>query len=338
MSIAPNVLVLTGGKWVGRVLQLKETMRGMPEFQEGELIVADIAEVTPAGCFADATVVVPPIHDPQYIEKLMEVCVRHTIRVVIPVIDLDLERLAPHVRNFSSIGATVVCPSPELVELCLDKSHFEAFTREEGLAYPRTYTAEKLNEAAYPLFFKRRKGFGSIGCGVCASAHEAHRILQFAPDTVFQEYIEAPEVSVDAYISARGKCIVCVPRVRDKVVGGEAYLSHTVRDEPVRSLALRTIDALAKRGLRGPLNVQMFSGERPTLVEVNTRLGSASVLSNIASGGRLFTALLNEASGNVSDGNPNDYIDNLKLYRFLGEVYYTGSAPMKVMPAPELEA
>ena len=35
---------------------------------------------------------------------------------------------------------------------------------------------------------------------------------------VFQEFIEAPEVSVDAYISHEGRCTVRVLRVRDKKI------------------------------------------------------------------------------------------------------------------------
>jgi carbamoylphosphate synthase large subunit len=92
-------------------------------------------------------------------------------------------------------------------------------------------------------------------------------------------------VSVDAYISHSGKCIVCVQRIRDKVVAGEAYRSHTVNIPAVRDLAMRTIEALFKLGLRGPLNVQIFACDPPVLIEVNARLGSASVFSSVACGG-----------------------------------------------------
>src|SRR5690606_17360736 len=152
---------------------------------------------------------------------------------------------------------------------------------------------------------------GSIGAGVCRSLAEAEAALARDSSLVFQEYIEAPEVSVDAYISATGRCTVRVPRIRDQVSGGEAQQSHTIRSEAIVRLADRTLEALARQGLRGPLNVQAFMLPRPVLIEVNTRLGSGSVLANEAVNGRLYAGMLHEACGGISDGDPDDYREGL---------------------------
>src|SRR5262249_24705505 len=192
-------------------------------------------------------------------------------------------------QQFTDQGTTVVCPSPRLVELCLDKRLFEEFARSEGLSHPRTFAFDELTPELFPLFAKRRRGFGSIRARVCHSLAAAQTALEEHPDLLFEEVIDAPELTVDASLSAEGRCTVRVPRVRDKVIGGESHQSHTVRSAPVARLADRTIAALAQHGLRGPLNVQVFGGDSPTLVEVNTRLGSACVLANADTGGRLVT-------------------------------------------------
>lgn len=332
MSEFSNVLVVSGGKWVGMVLQLKRAMREVPDLRAGRILVADKATITPAGYFADGSVVVPPISHQAYVDELLEICERHKIRVLVPIIDLDVQRLSGHIDRFSRKGTAVVCPPTDIAALCFDKSLFALFAFEYGLDFPKTYTPEQLDSADYPLFYKRRAGFGSIGCGGCNSPREARMVAEGGHDVIFQEYISAPEVSIDAYIAASGVCTVRVPRVRDKVVGGEAYHSHTIRLGLAQDLADRTIGALAKRGLRGPLNIQMFLGERPRLVEVNTRLGSASVLSNIASGGRLFHSVLDEACGGRSEGDPDDYVENMSLYRFLGDVFYQNDEFITVIP------
>ena len=95
---------------------------------------------------------------------------------------------------------------------------------------------------------------------------------------------------------------------------------------------MRTINALATEGLHGPLNVQIFHTSPPMLLEVNTRLGSASVLSNMAAGGRLLDALLNEAVGGTSEGDPSDYLVGLQLNRFLGDVFHSGTKVVAVKP------
>jgi carbamoyl-phosphate synthase large subunit len=333
MDSLTNVLVNSGGKWVGMVLQLREAMQKVPALRTGRILVASMERLTPAGCFADEALVVPPIASDEYIERLLEICIRKKVRVVVPLIDLDLVRLAPHLGAFARAGTTVVCPEPDLVDLCFDKRRFEEFLKDEDLPYPPTYEPSRLKKAEYPLFYKRRLGFGTIGSGVSKSYEEAQTILSKYDDLIWQQYIGSPEVSVDAYISISGKCIACVQRIRDKVVAGEAYRSHTVNIPAIRDLAMRAIEALAEKGLRGPLNVQLFASDHPLLLEVNTRLGSASVFSNVACRGRLMRAVLDEACGEISDGAPDDYIVGLELYRFLGEVYHLGREIVKISPA-----
>jgi len=332
MAEPHNVLITCGGKWVGMVLQLKEAMRDLPALQKGRLLVADRAALTPAGCFADGALVVPPLDSPDYIPALLRLCGEQSVRVLVPLIDLDLVQLAPQRQRFAAVGTTVVCPDPAVLELCFDKMVFARMAREEGLPCPRWIDPAELAAADYPLFHKRRRGFGSIGAGICRSPREARQALERDPTLIFQEYIQAPEASVDALVSVSGECVLCVQRLRDKVVGGEAVQSHTIKSPAVADLALRTIAALARRGLSGPVNLQVFTGAAPKLIEVNPRLGSASVLSNVAAGGRLLRSLLLEACGGQADGRPDDYQEGLALYRYLGDVFHTDHQLQQCFP------
>jgi carbamoyl-phosphate synthase large subunit len=327
-----NVMVTCGGKWVGMILQLKKAMRRHPTLAGGKIIVASSDELTPAGCFADEAVQVPLIRAPDYADRLLEICRSRGIRVLVPLIDSDLERLAPELERFGAVGTTVVCPPPHLTELCLDKLTFADFAQQHFLNHPRTFVYPALEGLAFPAFYKRRRGFGSIGSGICRTAGEASGLANEDPEILFQQKIDAREITVDAYISRPGKCIVCVPRIRDKVVAGEAYQSHTIRQPEVERLALDTINALAVAGLRGPLNVQIFLTSPPMLLEVNSRLGSASVLSNMATRGRLFQAMLDEAVGGTSEGDPSDYRVGLQLNRFLGDVFHAGAEVVAMKP------
>ena len=129
-----------------------------------------------------------------------------------------------------------------------------------------------------------------------------------------------------------GRCLVRVPRLRDKVVGGEAQQTHTLRCPPVAELADRTIAALVGRGMHGPLNIQIFGGPEPVLIEVNTRLGSASVLANAATEGRLFTAVLADACGYGIHGDPDDYVEGLWLQRYWGDIVHDGRRLLRSHP------
>jgi hypothetical protein len=157
-------------------------------------------------------------------------------------------------------------------------------------------------------------------------------LVAHAPDLVFQELIEAQEITVDAYVSRDGACTICIPRARDKVVAGESYKTRTVAAPAARDLALRTIAALTSRGLRGPLNVQIFDTDPPVLIEVNTRLGSGCVLSNVACQGRLFDAVLHEGLGGIWRGDPQQFTVGVGLSRFLGDVFHVGTSVVDIKP------
>jgi carbamoyl-phosphate synthase large subunit len=307
-------------------------MEDVPILRGGRLLVADCDPLNSAGFFVNGTLVVPPAIHPHYVDRLLEVCRAHDVRVVVPHLDLDLDRLAPQQWQFTDAGIALVCPRADLVELCRDKVAFQHFARQEGLPQPGTFAPEDLKDDRFPLFAKRRGSTASTGSGVCRSPAEARAALERYPDLIFQELVEGPEVSVDAYVSVQGRCIVRVPRLRERVLAGEAVQSRTIRDAAAADLADRTISALARRGYRGPLNVQLFSTEPPLLIEVNARLGSASVLADQATDGRLFSAILREACGDVCGGDPDDYRDSVRLSRYWGEVFHDSDGPIQFSP------
>ena len=332
MKHSANVLVTCAGKWVGHVLQLRLAMQEIDAIRHGKLFVADRAPVTPAGYFADMQFTVPPIPAFDYIDALLDICRRHDVRVVVPLIDIDLLRLTEHEERFAQIGTTLVSPGRRIADLCFDKLAFEAFAGTEGIPMPRRFTATEIDGAPFPLFFKPPRGFGSINTGVCATVDDAKKLLATRPETILQEYVQAPEISVDAFVASSGLCTVRVQRVRDKVVGGEVVQTHTVKLADVRQVAGATIDALSRQGLRGPVNVQLLVGAKPLVIEVNSRLGSGSVFSNAACHRRLFRSVLQEACSIATDGDPEDYRENLHLYRFWGDLIHDGVTPLQVFP------
>lgn len=333
MNAPSNVLVTCGGKWVGVVVQLRKAMREVPPLQNGEVFVADREAVAPAAQWADRFFQVPGIREAGYVDSLLRICRGHGVRVLVPLIDVDLLCLTHHLDRFAAVGTRVVCPRPDLTELCFDKAQFDAFARREGIDVPQTFAPEALDRAAYPLFYKPRRGFGGVGSGVCHSPLEARRVLDADPEVMFQECLRGQEVSVDAYIASSGRCTVQVQRVRDKVVDGEVARAHTVKLPHVREAVTRTIDALARRGLRGPVTVQVFATPRPPVTDVNPRLGSGNVLGNVASRGRLLRALLQEACGIPARGHPDDYDEGVCLYRYLGDTFHNGTQTVEVLPA-----
>ncbi|MBI3131076.1 MAG: ATP-grasp domain-containing protein [Acidobacteria bacterium] len=330
-----NVLITCGGRWAGMIAQVRATLPRVPALASGRLIVADLEIVAPAGYFADATVAVPPLDDPGYVPALLSLCGEQQIRVLLPLIDLDMAQLAPHHAAFAAAGVTLMAPTPQLMQTCFDKVDFDAFARAHGLRTPRLYAPQELDSAPYPLFRKPRRGFGSRGAEAVASAAEAWKALTQDPDLIFMERLIGPEISVDALLSRDGRILHAVQRVRDKVVGGEAVRTHTVKLGPIAGAAERALRALAGAGFHGPANLQFFLSEDPALFDVNLRLGAGgATLSNQATGGHFFEAMLREACGEAAEAPQADYEVGLALYKFSGDTFYgAGGGIRQAFPA-----
>ncbi|MGQ9506172.1 MAG: ATP-grasp domain-containing protein [Thermogutta sp.] len=328
-----NILVTCGGKWVGQILQLRQAAAQIEALHGAKLFVADRNPITPAGQFADGSFPVPAIADPAYPQELLQICRNHRVGIIVPLIDIDVQRLSFHRELFAAEGVTLIGPPPEIAKLCFDKRCFSSWAAARGIPVPKMIDKADLEIAAYPLFAKPACGFGSIGARICHTLNDALRAAEQRSDLVFEEFLSGTEYSVDGYVNRAGACIVCVVRVREQVVGGEAYRSRTVQEPEVFSTARRTIDALAAVGHRGPINVQIIRGEKLAVIDVNPRLGSATVLSNQATGGRLYESLLREALGETVSGDPTDYRVGLRLWRFLGDVFFEDEHVLGVYPA-----
>ena len=318
-----NVLITCGGRWAGMVAQVRATLPRVPALAAGRVLVADLELVAPAGYFAHEAVAVPPLKDPRYVPRLLELCREKQVRVLLPLIDIDMAQLVPHHEAFAAAGVTLMAPAPELMEVCFDKVAFDAFARAHGLRAPYLHAPDELDSAPYPLFYKPRHGFGSRSTGFVTSEAKAREALVEDPNLIFMEGLSGPELSVDALISRDGRILHAVQRIRDKVVGGEVARSHTVKLGPITQAVEKALRALAGVGFHGPANLQFFLSEEPALFDVNLRLGAGgSTLANMATGGHFFESMLREACGELAQAPERDYEEGLALYKFVGDLFY----------------
>jgi len=328
----PSALITCGGKWVGSLLGLREAFSTAGNPGIHRLYVADAAGVTAASYFADQSFRVPLINSSDYIDSLLDICRGFNVKSLVPLIDLDVARIAPHLDSFESAGTRVAAPRYEVASLCIDKVRFADFCSRHSLSHVPLLGASDVFFTSGPIAVKPRTGFGSRGFMRVESGRQASELLATDPELIAQPFIDSSEVSLDGYINSNGECTILVPRLREKVVGGEAQQSTTITHESVWDLGLRTVQALAEYGYRGPINIQAFLSATPMLIEVNPRLGSCSVLSNRATGGRLFWSIAAEASGMSVGGSPDDYEVGLSVHRFVGDVYVRDQVPFASVP------
>lgn len=70
------------------------------------------------GCF-----VVPPIHHPDYIDTIVELCKDNDIDIIIPNVTLELQFMADHKADFEKHGIKVSIASPDAIKISNNKLH-----------------------------------------------------------------------------------------------------------------------------------------------------------------------------------------------------------------------
>ena len=74
-----------------------------------------------------------------YVENLLEKCVKEKINLIIPLMDYELPVLAKNQDRFLKIGTKVIISSQEIVNTLLDKKLTEEFCLKKKIKYPKSY-------------------------------------------------------------------------------------------------------------------------------------------------------------------------------------------------------
>ena len=124
-----NVLLTCAGRRNYLVDYFKDAMDG-----KGRVLAADQSDSAPALQIADASFVLPNVYNPEYIDRLLSVCLHERVRLVIPLNDLELPILAEHKERFFAEGIIVAVSDADVVATCFDKCQTLRFAQEHGIA------------------------------------------------------------------------------------------------------------------------------------------------------------------------------------------------------------
>ncbi|MEM7091791.1 MAG: ATP-grasp domain-containing protein [Actinomycetota bacterium] len=228
---------------------------------------------------------VPAGHDPQFVDRLLELCDRWEIDVVIPTVDAELEPLAVRRAEFEAAGVDMMLGPIEALRTCLDKWELATAVADSPVRAPRTLLLDAgfdINAVpSWPAIIKPRCGSGSRGVRIIESSRDLEQVPMDGSH-IIQEYLPGEELSVDVFVDRLGRLIGAVPRVRLKVDSGVSVAGRTLADPDAVALARYVAEAV---GLRGPANVQCKRARdgRLALLEVNPRFPGSLPLT-IASG------------------------------------------------------
>jgi carbamoyl-phosphate synthase large subunit len=312
-----NVLVLSAGR---RVSLVKAFTKAIEDLKiDGDVFAADMNPTMSAACnVLNNSFVLPHVLDDKYISELKKLCLKESIKLIVPTIDTELLKLAEHKQEFKDLGIIIVVSDSELVVPCRDKRLTHDLFADIGFPVPATYPLEQI---IFPCFSKPISGSLSQNIRILQSQDELDTWDVPKSEMMYMEIItseEFDEYTVDVYYTQYSELICMVPRQRVEVRGGEISKGRTNKalidflKEPMSKL----------KTAFGCLTLQVFKSkttEQIYGIEINPRFGGGFPLSN-AAGAKYPEFLLREVFLNEKLSYVDDWEDQLVMLRYDAEV------------------
>ncbi|WP_047410159.1 ATP-grasp domain-containing protein [Citrobacter europaeus] len=298
-----NILILSAGRRVELVTAFREALASLNI--RGKVMCTDmIPELSSACLVADDSFKVPRATDDSYIDVLKVICQSSSIKLVIPTIDTDLEKLSKAKDSFKEIGCHISVPDTAFVAACRDKRKTAELFQSLRIASPEIYDNSSMK---FPCFCKPYNGSSSIGAFVLNNEAELTDNILKNKNNMYMELIgkEYIEVTVDCYFSRQNELKCLVPRERIEIRSGEVSKGVT-RKNIVYNYLLERLKNIP--GVVGCITVQVFYNKETGDIkglEINPRFGGGYPLS-YAAGANYPLYLLKEYVGN----EVIDFVDN----------------------------
>jgi carbamoyl-phosphate synthase large subunit len=321
-----NIVFTSVGRRVALIRHFRDTLERLGV--QGNLIGLDVSTDAPAFHIVDRAYTVCRIDDPAYIGYVIEICRREKARLLFPLIDTDLKKLADNRKRFADEGTAAVVSDPSVIEMSYDKRKTFEFFLSQGIPTPALFDTEVLSpdRLPYPVLIKPRTGSAGLGVHKINNSRELLFFKDYVPDPVIQEYIQGAEITFDMLFDFSGALRCAVPRKRIEVRAGEVSKGVIIDDPGVVSGACEVGKKL--RGCRGCINVQCFLKDDGALsfVELNPRFGGGVPLSLYA--GADFPRWIIEMHLGKDPGDIFDaYKKNVYMLRYDDAVFLDGPLP-----------
>lgn len=232
----------------------------------------------------------PMVNRTGFIRFLVEYIKDKDIDVLLPMGDTLTEIIVHNLVVLEPVTRILV-PEPNVFQIARDKKRTLEVAERNGLAIPKMYSLEEINEdvnVVYPIVIKPRVSSGSMGMRI---ANEKEQAIEYYksieaqfPDPLIQEMI--PDVGehyqanllFDRDGVLRASCIK--KKIRQyPVSGGPSTFFKTVKHEIIEEASIKLLKCIK---WIGPAEVEYMVDPRdgePKLMEINPRLSATIRLS-----------------------------------------------------------
>lgn len=290
---------------------------------KGRFLGTDVNNLSPALQLCDKSFLVQPVTSAEYIKQLLSIVKKNKVKLLIPLVDLDLKLLAENKPKFEAIGCCVLVSSPQVIDICQDKRKTFRFLTNNGFDTADTMsarTALSKRGLKWPCFLKPWDGYASRGNAVVNNRKELLFFTKRIPNCVVQEFIKGTEYTCDVYVDFDMKVRCVVPRIRLETRAGEVSKGQVAKKLNIMSETAKLVEKLGAGP--GIITVQLIltTEGQVKFIEINPRLGGGVPLA-IEAGANFPKWILAELLGKKTNIRFDGFNDNLVMLRYDGEVW-----------------
>ncbi|RTY66253.1 ATP-grasp domain-containing protein [Flavobacterium bomense] len=276
-----NILLTSAGQRVSLVRAFQKEIKKISE--TAKVYTVDLNPILAPACHvSDGYDSITKVTDENYIQDLLEICLKRRIKLIIPTIDTELLILSENKDLFIQNGIIPIVSDFKFIQKCRDKRISNEFFLENGIDIPK---AIDKNRPSFPLFIKPYDGSLSRDIFVVKNDSELTEYHLSNSKLMFMEYIdnlENDEYTVDAYYDKNNELKCVVPRKRIFVRSGEINKGVTQKNE-IKTFVKSKLSKI--EGAIGCLTMQFFFNpitKRIIGIEINPRFGGGYPLSYLA--------------------------------------------------------
>ncbi len=311
-----NFLILAAGTRNKVVQYFKRAFKGV-----GTIVATDANTLGPAIYDADKYYIVPPITEPGYIEKILEICKREQIKGVLSLIDPKLSLFAANEERFRAVGTMVICAAYDLCEMALDKMQMYEWLKNHGYNCARSwmdkeefYKAVDAGEVSYPVFVKPYRGSASISISKVYDKETVDLLFSHEDDLMIQEFLDGQEIGADVYIDLiSGEVVSIFTKKKIKMRAGETDKAVSFKDPELFALIEKFVN---EAGYRGQIDIDIFEINGTYYIsEVNPRFGGGYPHA-YESGCDHMKLILNNLNGIANQKNIGAYEKGIYMMKY----------------------
>lgn len=312
-----NILILSAGTRNKIVEYFKKELNG-----EGKVIVTDCNRLAPALYVADKYYIVPKIDAPEYLEVILDICVKENIKGLFSLIDPELSLIAKHKHQFIELGVMPFVSDYEQTELCFNKYEFYQKCQFLNIPTVRSYINfdefkqdYKNDNINFPVFVKPHNGSCSINVQKINNLEDLEFNMDKYDNLMIQEYMNGIEYGVDVYVDVLSHEIISV-FIKQKLLmrAGETDKSVSLKNDTLLELIKRFV---SKMKFEGQIDIDVFEMNGEFYIsEVNPRFGGG-YLHAYECGCNFPKYMIENMKGNINDEHLGEYQTNIYMMKYL---------------------